>query len=293
VAINAKVVMLFGIAKWGWAETYYYANGSGGMVDAVNAAKQLAGARQKMLSEQVTLEAIRISDMANKFATKFVPAAEIPGSQWRQPGPAAPVWLCLLGRLEAAATNGVIYRRPLLLRGLPSNLVTWDPNAPTATVFIPTLVNAFDAMVAILKRTTAGNPAGWSIRGNTRGAGSPDSSIVDTISLEAGTGRFEITAQPNPNFTVGQKVKVSGVRGPGTRGINGTSYVLKAVAGVYTLSARQKCPAFIAQITVPGRVRAAANSLVGITDGFPERFVKRDTGRPFFGTAGAQSSDKC
>lgn len=302
-----KVQMFFGVGKWGWNEQFYYkAAGSQTLGAVLTDAKVLGAARKGLLSSDVELEAIRVSDLDTSIrprqnvtnVTDIAPSTDIGGVQPALP--AAPPWLCWLLRLDTIDRIG---RRPMLIRGIPSEWYTFDPIHPVAVVLPGPALAALD----VYRRAINGNNTGltpWSIRVRLR-----TGNLVPKIDLTAvnyaSTGdctRFELTMAGDQTdiFPAGTRGHVYGFKAPGVRGLTKDWYVVRATYNGSTdettilTSARPTCctGTMIEPVTL-GYAQAVIYDYLPIRYVTFERFVKRDTGRCFFGTRGALSGAAC
>jgi hypothetical protein len=293
MAISAKVNFIFNHARWGWTETYYYQSGSGSLTTAMADAILLAQLRAVMTSANVRLEAIRISDLTSKRNSKTIYQSTILAGV--NTAASQEPWESALIDLTGVTADGNIYRRKLMLRGFPASWNTWT----TTNLLNPTLVPAFavalNAFFAVLAGTASTGTSPWCIRASDRSLVANPKYPITAINVIQPGGYFEITTNPavTPALKIGDLVHVSGSRGSGTKGLNSDAYVTEVTGPVYKLSTRQKCVTQFVEVAGKPELYRRLMLLIPISGFGFERFVKRDTGRPFFGTAGRRAGSRC
>jgi hypothetical protein len=292
MAITAKVQYIFGMSKWGWTETFYFQT-TGSALENVNANAQALGkARCAMLASDAKLEAIRISDTAGNLEALLKTDGIAFGINSGKP--AGSPWNSLLCRISSVA-GGSRYNRSLMLRGIPLDYYGWVSTNPVNPQIEGQVLFAIKGLTSALTTSSAGNPSGWCIRGSNRDRTQNPKIVIKGLT----------TVPPGPNFVVNptlpipfaqwDKVHVSGARGPGTRGVNADAYItnIDPTTFALTLSSRQTCAGQTIELKGKPVIYGRNYMYFQITTLSAERWVKRDTGRAFFGTAGRRSSKAC
>ncbi len=289
-----KVTMIFGAGKWGWTETYYWGGNSANYSGAYIAATLLVQRRVQFLGQGSSMEAVRFSDVNNSGSGRLVP--------WGQYGlspnaglPCAFPAQSLLVSVAAGPVDGLQYRRSVTLRGIPNVWYTFDIAQPLNPTFVPLFLSRLTAFLSLLQDQN--NPSGaWSVRASDRDRIANPSYRANLVRLQQPGGYFIVGFDPvqAPTWGIGTRVHIGKAKGPGTRGLNADATVLGFDAlGGFILSSRQKCPSQTATLTSVARGYKKDIIYVPIRSAVPERFLKRDTGRPFFGTRGRQSGSTC
>lgn len=291
MAKDFKLVMFFGVGKSGWTETIYYKATTDLLFDAYLAASSLAAARLKLLGTEVTLEATRVSELGNpnnSLLTPFILGGGTSGL------PAGNPWVGALCSLTAVDLFSNVYRRNMILRGLPAAWQTYnapEPLNPNANPAFTGAINTYMRKLALARSDGA-----FSLKVTPRGAATPRYKVTLVELVNPGEF-FKITVDPSipsPPWGVGQKIHVRGARGFGTKGLNADAYIKQITApGVYVLTSRQKCVTGVVGLTTVAQVYARGNVTIPIEKGIFERLVNKKTGRPFFGTRGRASSPSC
>jgi len=289
--VDAKIVFFFNQGRWGWTETYYW-TAPGGTIQAAKAdAYKLAEARLPLLNSNCKLEALRVGDQAVNGAGDLVFTGP---SNVAQPGGAAQEpWEALLIDLTATGLPAILYHRKVMLRGLPASWNTWTNAAPIQGPANPFLLNSLTGYGRVLRNLQPGLQGRFAIRASNKNvAVSPRTPIVGASLVQPG-GYFVVTPAAGPTWAIGQRVHVSKAKGPGTRGMNADAYITAINGGALTLSSRQTCPSTTVSLEGAAVIYPRNYVYPAITTLSADRFVKRDTGRSFFGTRGRQSSAKC
>lgn len=291
MAINAKIVLIFNQSRWGWTETYYWTSTGGGLKEAVAASGELMASRRQLLSKDVVMEAARVSAVGSPgtSTTSFnvFDANNVSTIASQEP------WEAFLVGLAAVDDTGIFYNRKIMLRGVPAAWNTWVSNPAQAgnlNGVFRVAINSF--LNFLLAPTTSGGL--WSIRASNRKLTANPRIPIGTVTISTPGNNFIVTGRDdNLLFVKGDRVHVSGARGPGTRGINADAYVTATASGVISLSTSQKCPGETVFLQGKPVIYARAYVFLPISGFQLERWVKRDTGRPFFGTAGRRGSARC
>jgi hypothetical protein len=286
MAIAAKVTYIFNLSRWGWSETYYWQSGLSGLDNAKSAAIALLVQRMTCLSQSVVCDGIRISDLSAPFSSISTVQTNVNIGPTNL-GDQEP-WAALLTRINAVgAASGINYRREFLMRGLPFAWNKWNATAPTLPNLTPVGLAAVNAFLAYLVATTT-NPSGnWSVRGVNRSPTDNPPVGLGAVTLVQPGSFFQFAGSPGTTYDVGDRVLIGKAKGYGIKGLIGPTYITASVpGGPYTTSSRQCGPVQGIVITKPGTVRKSPYIIVPITEAAVERWVKRDTGRPFAVTVG-------
>lgn len=290
--ITAKVVFIFSQGRWGWTEVYYYFSAGGTLADAEAAGKQLSAARVPLLSGSVSLEAMRVSDVFQRRSSLL--DYTLNGGNPNGSGVAQEPWEAAMLDMQATDPTFGVFKRKLMLRGIPAAWNTWTSGAFLTSTLNPNFVTALNAFGLVLTNPT-GSPGQWCIRVVNRDPSVNPRTLVTNVSIAAGTGNFQVVviAPPLP-LALGQRVHVYGAKGVGTKGLNADAYIIggSQVAG-WILSSKAQCIVPFIQLEAPAYLSTRVPAYVPIARMSFDRFVKRDTGRPFFGTRGARRTSKC
>jgi hypothetical protein len=291
VAKAYKVVFFFGVGKSGWTETQYFNSTSDLTTDALAAGRTLAKARLGLCGEEVTLEAIRVSELGNPNNSRLYPTI---GNAGTSGNPAGNPWVGALCTVWATDPNSIVYHRSLILRGLPAVWQSYNAPQPLNPNVTAGYFSAVQKYLTALKTTVT--TGFWGIKVTLRGVSTPRYKVAGVTLINPGE-YFQITLDPNaslPTWTIGTKIHVRGARGPGSKGLNADAFIKSIpVTGTYLLTSRQKCVTGAVLLNTIPQAYARGNSIVPIDDGAYERLVNKKTGRPFFGTAGRRSSPSC
>ena len=135
----------------------------------------------------------------------------------------------------------------------------------------------------------------WAIRVRSRGTSQATSGNVLNPLVTDSFGRWIITTDFPTLATVGTKVHVYTTRNKAPKGLAGDAWVtaVNTTASTMTLSTGPLCPYQQYTLNGPAKVSLIVPLAVPITVMEFERFVKRDTGRSFFGTRGRRSTASC
>lgn len=295
MAITAKVQYIFGMSKWGWTETYYL-TGTGNDLNSLVSNIQTTGKyRTALLAAGANLEAIRVSDVKNPQTAILLTSGAAFGGGTQLP--ASNPWNALLVRIDAAIPGAQSYKRSVMLRGLPTAWYAWTITNPAGagSQIQGAALGALRTFFRSLTSSSGGNPSGWCVRASQRDRAANPAVPISSAGVTGAGPYFTVTVPLPVNFTQWQKVHISGARGPGTRGLNSDAYVtaVDPATGILTLSTRQKCPGETVQQIGKAIIYARDYIYVQMTAYTFERWVKRDTGRAFFGTAGRRGTKLC
>jgi hypothetical protein len=293
MAVRAKVVFFFNQDRWGWTETYYLNILQGYLSEALSMAKTLADVRVPMLSKSCVFEAIRVSDLDNPRSSilSYYRNPNITPNTLSEQEP----WEAGLVDLTASQTIPFPYRfsRKLMLRGLPLAWNNWSSADPLAPPINPLFNSVFLNFIGVL--TNAGGTISlWSMLVLDRTPTVNKRVPITAVATQSQGGYFQVTTDNSSPFFLGQKIHVYGASGPGTLGLNGDGVIIAVgAAGTYTISRKQACSSATVQLLTATTMASKFKFLIPISEGQFDRFVKRDTGRAFFGTRGRQSGVRC
>lgn len=273
-----QVTYFFNLSKWGWTETYY-ADGTG--PDAVMVrAKALIATRTALMARPARIEAIRVSDVnILNDSLVFFQAIGGDGAVGQPTTPDVP-WTSWL--TKATSLNG--RNRNIYLRGVPDSTVEFDQNANFNNA-PANFRQAFNNWVNVLLQQS------FAIRYRVDGGlGNP----VLPINAVAGTadGYFVINVVGH-TYTANQKVIIRGMRGSGTECLNGIQTIRAIQPGNAIVLFRRSPATEYPGYTGAGKIALLQYSYSTFQGLQLLRPVKRSTGRPFFGTRGRRSANKC
>lgn len=285
-----KVQLLFGQAKWGWSETYYYNYGGATFLNIEEPVKRLATARSGMLGIGPNLEGARVSFVGKPHVVLNLPASVFTLINY-QANAAAP-WEVMLTRWWDVTNE---YSRLLYIRGMPDS---WMPVMGTGASYmnftLPSIAQqAFDRFRFVLTgRSTPPDPY-WAGQEINKDPNAVKENQITAVSIDSTLGTFAVTVEGDSTWiNVGDRVRVSGAKGVSIKGLNGTHKVLAKAGPLVTLNHTQKCKGIPALYEIPV-IKNLLYVYPILTQGKFVRFVKRDVGAPFFGTAGAVQSSRC
>lgn len=303
MAIQAKVLMIFGGGKHGWTEDVYWQGvGDDTLADAQSSAKRLVLARRKLLNVNYNLEACRIESV-DAHGDSLVTGASVISylNVGAGPGLAAGAcsnpWLALLMRFYSPE---FLYAKNLLLRGLPDN---WNCVQQTNTVPIKLVaaeLEAFKSYLTELAVAPSGNKqAGpgsskWCMRATDKPNGRQVAVTIGNVAFQAVTNKLQITTDAEITVAgdggpraaeVGDIVHVHNLRGPWAKGMNGDAQVVDVDGTTYTLN---KVKPNLCTVSYNGRGTAwGVVHLLAPLDTYDiSRVSVRKTGRAFFATRG-------
>lgn len=142
-------------------------------------------------------------------------------------------------------------------------------------------VSAIGPLKDILGSTGTGG-AKWSLRVRDKNkATNPIYDITDLVT-QAGTNAWVVTT--DGVFKQGQRVQISGIRGVGTKGINGPAVVTGLLPGGDVVISRKQCVNCSTHVTQWGTIRAIKYDYLPITkvllNSYGVRKIGRATGKP-------------
>lgn len=274
----------------GWSESIYLdgQNDTPAITPVVNT---LAVARMGLLAKHYYIEAIRVSNASIKrrAVMRNTPPEirkaneKVPGNGMQERGP-----LLQLSSLDGR-TN-----RELLLRGFPTG---WTPDAAFADVdVVPTNAMAIAALKlfqdTLTKADPNGNPALWSLKGKADQAAILRTRIQE-VTRSLINDRFTVTA-PGFAASVGQKVRVTGMRGEGLCGINGIHRITAKDAALpkYELS-EITCDPCAISVDKLGWIELSVPAWTYIRKTSVLQFAYRKRGKRFFRSRGRRRSKGC
>jgi hypothetical protein len=291
--MQAKTTFTFGQDRWGWQEVYYYDEVDGTLATALTNSLALATLRIGILSRSVFLESVSVANLVNKRSAirRFnVEPNASPGTLVSQEP-----WEVAMFDLNGYDAGGNRFTRKLMMRGIPAVWNTWSQASPLNPVVNPNFKVAYTAFLDALAGTGSTGAGRWCIRGRNRTTNPANSAALIGVSLEPLTGRFIVTTDATRVFTAGERVHIYTTRNHAPRGLAGDAYVLARIglSAEYVVNRRPSCPGNSILLEGPALMKVTGISLIPITAGYFDRFVKRDTGRALFGTRGRQQASSC
>jgi len=294
-AVNAKVTFIFNLSRWGWSETYYWQAGTGGFTEAKADVMKLAAYRLACCSRTVVLDGIRIADLANKGSTQVVGVGN--GNAGTTSYDPQEPWLAFLTTLSAVGvSSGLVYRREFLWRGLPNRWNGWNTSAPTAPNLLMDWQTPMENFLRSITNTLAGYTGQWSLLVNNKDITANPYVPVKAVNVVQPGSFWQIDAPLLLGAKIGDKIHIGKAKGYGIGGLIGDA-IITAIdptdLTLYTTSRRQCGPPQQPILTKPAMARATKPLLIPLTGWAPERWVKRDTGRPFAVTVGRRRTRGC
>lgn len=312
-----KTVMFFQFKKWGWTETYYWSSDLLGLGRFLVDVRDLSNARRLMLGAGVNLQAVRWTDVTPTIGPPFPPTSwagatpgligftEDGGGSLADPVlPTLDPWTGALVDVFDATNN---YRRSLILRGCPD---AWIPDQSDYPGRRPMSDEATDAIYNFMKRLGASQVVGtdrpvtptgyWCLRARA-GKNDPNRAYpITALSVVSPEDlRYTVTCSKTVAANPGDTVHLHNVKGCVLRGLNGDVKVMVVTPSspddgtvTYTLQKQQCCTGDFEYDGTATIYRVMYN-YVPILTGTVGGWVKRNTGRRFFGTRGRSSKRTC
>lgn len=271
-----KNTFIFRAGANGWSELWYQDRTD--IRDCVQAATNAAGARQKLLGAQATLEAVRISSIDRPFRSYIFPVA----LDWNsQLGVADTAWNTIYARID---DTGKVYHRILQLRGVPDSWIIRKATDGSFDVDSSEVNGPLKNYIQSLKT----NLLRFAARDQSGAAGTE--TPVTAFSREAGTDRLKATVALG-GVAVGSFVTFSEVTGPDSSFAKGRHKVVANDGAVLTLAT--VLPAAVNPLLwAGGKVRPYVRGYFFPDIATPLRVSHRDTGRRFFVTRGRRPKAK-
>lgn len=258
----------------GISESYYYSAGS--PAAATNAAFLLANQRVKLLVNAVDFAAIRVSDTAivgdSYLDTRIrsVQGIDLPGD--------------LTGSgIQCRLQSGGLYRRSLLLRGVPDAWIIRDANG--TRTYETDGRTAATAYCAYLRDNQ------WLLKITKKQTENPGTAFVDATAVAGQPKLTTITSGFGDLLTPpGTKFQITGCRNT-ARVLNGYWNTVGAVSVVGQVKIGLvfgRIEGFNPADTQKAKVRPVQVDYLGITSGIPINVAYRKPGRAFFVPRGRQ-----
>src|ERR1700735_1759377 len=223
---TAKVTWCYKFSDYGWTENLWHPYSSS-LNEVIPDAQAYALARMKLMGQGVSLPAIRISDDAVYRDSIYAPTSYITGTAADgtylaqggnltqvkpvQPGePPASIFECVQVRMEGTS----LYRREMMLRGLPQYVMT-NPPGPS---FVAPFLSFFTTWANLVMST-------WTFRCKSRSG----ASVLNPVTVVTIGPPASVTV-PGAGYAVGDRIQLLGFRG--INGVRGKYYVTANAAGV-------------------------------------------------------------
>jgi hypothetical protein len=288
---NFKTTLQINQGAYGYSESYTLVNG-GETPDTKNDhVQQLVARRVALLGQGADLVGIRVSDLAEgaKGVADFVAPLD---DAYAKIAPTAEAGAPQHAITALVQSDGTQYNRVLTLRGFPK---VWQgeryQNERPFTQQEAPVRAAFKAFLDLF-RTPANAATYWGIP--ARPKLTPEQAKgVQAISVDVPTNRYIIHLNEG-GHQIGEKIQIRGVRGPGTKGINGVWRVVakNSTGDVVTIN-KTKCdlcqllPDNLGTYNSLSTIYPAARFVSNI------QFANRKTGRAFFTERGRQKGKCC
>lgn len=297
---NFKCDFILYTGQSGWTETYYLNLSIDSFQGAFAHAKGLWSLRRMLAHEDVYIRGIRITELQSIQASRpfnqpaFGTGTAISGAV---AGDAAYPETAWIARMAEASQ---VYKRTLWFRGLPEVYDTWEPLQAADPLVPDNLRTAFANLRVRLTSDfeIAGSGTGkWTIRAWTKAGGVETSEPITSWGIDPASLAFRFKA-PTATFIGGQEIKISGVRGPGMKGVNGETKIVAlqdAGGGAtwYLINKMPKCPGGTIFPTALGFAKTSRYEFYQMATGDLVRISDHDTGPPSGLSRGRQSSSKC
>jgi hypothetical protein len=320
-----KITVFTNYAQWGWSDTFYYSSPNPlGSPDILLAAQVLMQVLQLKNGLDCNVAGARVTtlDQSNPLLTSLQQARIVTAQQAQIPPPAV-VFSPLSawdGGLLTIPDLSYYFKRPWIVRGLTS---TWFAN-PAASGFLPiaavpfqTWINTFNQKVLGVGTIVNGVPTivkpafqgQFALKAIIKGGGlaAPFPKITSAVLDTNGkitVGFVPPTSWPNTALPgvpyQGQWIVIRGMRLKCGKAFNGRAQITNLIAPtppstvyVVTISRPWCCAGMPLVVKTYGTIVPLTYGLYALGGASFERYVKRDTGRSFFGTRGRQSASCC
>lgn len=322
-----KMTAFYNDQQWGWSDTFYYSTSKlFDSNDLLNMAQAFAQRFNTANASDVLLQGVRVTALdplepllkSAGQSQLFTPTQLNIGTP-ATGFPSQSPWAA--GLLTIPDTSGT-FKRPWLVRGLTDLWMSPRPGVAAANLtgansglalpnaqFLQWIVNnnlkLFGGLVngVVGAKTFTG---AFALRARNRNPAATFPSRILGVALAADNQHLVYTVNaniglPSPPYTVGQRIIVRGAKFVCGKGGNGSMSVTAVAAGtlsgtwLVTTTAKWCCYPQLPVLKVGGygTLSLAVYGLFGLGNSSFERIVKRDTGRPTFGTAGRRSAKCC
>jgi hypothetical protein len=286
-----KITLQMNAGANGWSESYYFVTSAISPTLADTVVNALVSARAAMWPEGVDLIAARVSrSRGSGLAPSLYYASDLP-TVARRTGVLEKVDQAWLFRLS---TDDNRYHRQLWLHGL----ITADNQVTQATRLTYRPTTGFRNALEPLRQLLFGNNPSvraigqFAIRAFAREAPPGENLTIDAITKDADSGNFAVKTNTLP---AGDNVDfhVFGVRGPGTKGINGYGSIIRVIPPIVGLiptlvtSRRVLQPGTITATRL-GRILLSKFQYYPIRQLQAVRIATHKTGKAFFVSPGHQ-----
>lgn len=295
-----KITMAFGFKKWGYREQYVLSTPSSSFDRPEETTRIAVGMRRAFLSDEHTLEAVRIQGCDDQGKTFAAMPGEI---RWRDLGCGdgerttatlcASLWQALYLRAYSSRSE---YSRNLYFRGIVAQSIRCSLG-PVGWVGAGT--DQYRRMLEFadyLCGTTEPRAVwGWFARDKFIGRANPIP--IEDIKILADRSLIILPAAGSA-FTRGEKIHLHNFNGPGTEGLDGDAKILDIITqapntGYYQTNKHQSgncAPPVYAGEGYAWRIR---KTFIRFNKIIPARLVKRKTGAAMFGTDGKGKPSVC
>jgi hypothetical protein len=289
IATGFKLTQFFNEGIFGWSETLYWAKEGGLFGDVIDDVRTLNNARRRILASTAALVGTRISTFGSSTTGAYLDTAAAdnhgPGLV---PSEATdtPVWNGLLLRM---VTDDALYKRSLIVRGLPPSWIQWSKEAtPGLTDIGRKQMNAYQSLLA--NSGLAGNRSKLlgiiCLHGRSFTLKDTKAIGIDAAVPSADGCGTILTVDLTTDYKIGDKIHIGKATGCGTKGLNGDGLVTKLPTGNTIQVSNKPCCCGPYDYKPTGVLSKILYFLYANTGCVDSRVVERDTGRPFFGTRG-------
>jgi hypothetical protein len=292
-----KLLLFINGVNAGASEEYYFTATQSSFDDIFTGLKSFFTARSALLNfNSTSLVGARIGLFGNNRQTKLYYFSQIPQAPTRTNAAEYPAlgWLC------ASVDPSGVFKRSFTLRFVDQTDDTYGASAGSSISPVPS--PDFLKLFQVWRRNILNGGSNFAnqqgsfqflIRGQYAGAPTATVTPVYAVAIDLGTGGYKLsTTIPYPGG-VGDRVTVTGFRGPNIRGLNEPGHIVSinsAVGSAFvTVTNTPKQPG-TPIVTKYGGVVQRPYNFFAISDIQLVRITTHRTGRPFFVTRGRRPS---
>lgn len=261
MAINVVAVMQFQAGDYHWSERLYQVQAKD-MKQSLKDADALASERSKLLGQGASIKLVRVSneqvrgDALHKFSDTW-------GSKQFANDPTDVPWTGFMCILEGA--DG-LYRRPLVIRGLPDKLITEPDDAAGNAAPRNKALNAYIAYLVVNS---------WCIKAISKDPAKTQEKAIKDVTRGAAPDQFLTLNVPGHGFVKGDVVYVSGIQSLPKQRIQG--YYQAFPVDADNILIRRSATGTTYTYIGGGKISKKVIDYVPISGGTPERNSKRNT----------------
>lgn len=286
MATNWKLVMFFATGGNGWTEDLYYVTQE--ELPITDDMKNLVVNRLAMLHSSGSMVSLRATQIDEPFASILYGSSigTGPGTFAASTSPAVP-WAGMLVRAYDLTSQ---YARSFDIRGISQALWGWVASAPETIVTLGTLAGpTANYLNYICNNSAAPTPPKGRFVGRARSGSQADKGTTKIITLTSpGINEpFTVTLTTPLDLAKGDRIQLTRIRGQGTKGANGIARITTvSTPGLVFVTDRLKVDDCTINYAKTGYLYKLVPNLWHMITATPERWVKRDEGRPIPVTRG-------